>query len=198
MEYKYITENNLEHIQDYMYAQYGGNEFLRAYVQTRKTAFLGGEGGDILSLIQKAFPDGASKPSSTTAQLQALLESLYTEGRSVDRTKLDQFIKRFEVRKRLFAEYDPASQRPVFESGYAGVQNYILLAAAVEKAYCQFHSLKYLNCLLKLNDTLLSLLSSMEERVYPAVRFLVTREAGHVRELAHRKGIVLWEDEICC
>ena len=33
--YKYITENNLEDKQNYMYSEFGGSEFLRLYCKTR-------------------------------------------------------------------------------------------------------------------------------------------------------------------
>ena len=36
MNYKYITENNLENKQNYMYSEYCRQEFLDAYVSTRK------------------------------------------------------------------------------------------------------------------------------------------------------------------
>ncbi len=36
MNYKYITEDNLENKQTYMYSEYGGEDFLKAYVKSRE------------------------------------------------------------------------------------------------------------------------------------------------------------------
>lgn len=38
MNYKYITENNLENKQNYMYSEYGGQDFVDAYIESRKNA----------------------------------------------------------------------------------------------------------------------------------------------------------------
>ena len=35
MSYKYITDNNLYHKQTYMYAEFGGKQFLKDYLKSR-------------------------------------------------------------------------------------------------------------------------------------------------------------------
>ena len=37
MDYIYVTENNLENRQKYTYSQYGGEDFLNAYMDSRKS-----------------------------------------------------------------------------------------------------------------------------------------------------------------
>lgn len=116
-----------------------------------------------------------------------------TSSFSTDRDRVNLFVRRFEVRKRLFAEYDRETGRPVIESGCHEIQNYMLLAAVTARAYEVFGSSKYLSCFLKLNDTLLSLAPGMDREQLRILKLLVTCEARQVKALAGRKNIVLEE-----
>lgn len=162
---------------------------MEVYLQTRRPLLV--ESSGLFETLQATWPRDISEEAGTTAELRKMLVSLYAG--EEDRTQINRYIQRFEVRKRLFAEYDPKTHKPVERSGYENIHNYILLAAIAEKSYCRFHSLKYLSCLLKLNDTLLSLVPGMEKRLLPLVKILVSRETGHVIELASRKHLLLKE-----
>lgn len=190
MQYKYITENNLEHTQNYMYSEYGGLDFLKAYYQTREP-FLLENTEDFFSLLENAFSSGTFRQTSTGSHLISILKQLYTDPRKADRIAVNFYVQRFEVRKRLFAEYDAQTGRPIAGSSYSTILDYILLAAVTEKAYGSFCSLKYLSCLLKLNDTLLSLIPFKEEQMLLLVKMLITREVEYIKELLYRKKIAL-------
>ena len=67
MSYKYITENNLEHKQTYMYSEYGGIDFLLEYECIRQE-FIKKYPSDNLS-IEKFF-------SENTKTIRELVKSL--------------------------------------------------------------------------------------------------------------------------
>ena len=65
------------------------------------------------------------------------------------------FLKRFEVQKRIFAQY---TLNPIRGQGsYVEPEPYVYLSHLLCKLYTETHNLKYLNTLLKLNDTLASM-----------------------------------------
>ena len=173
-----------------MYSEYGGVDFLKAYYQTREP-FLLENTEEFFTLLENAFSSGMFRQTTTGAHLMSILKRLYTNPREADRIAVNLYVQRFEVRKRVFTEYDAQTGRPIAESGYGTILDYILLAAVAEKAYGSFRSLKYLNCLLKLNDTLLSLIPFKEEQMLLLVKMLITREVEHVKELLSRKKITL-------
>lgn len=189
MQYKYITENNLEHTQDYMYAEYRGLDFLKAYYQTRMPFLMENTEG-LFALLEGVFSSGTFGQTDTGSHLMRLLRQLYTAPLDADRQAIDFYIQRFEVSKRLFEKYDPQTGKSVLRSCYNAVFDYVLLAAITERSYDQFHSLKFLSCLLKLNDTLLSLIPFKEDQMLLAVKMLVTREIKHVIDLSCRKNIM--------
>ena len=189
--YTYISEDNLENTQNYMYTPYGGKAFLDAYLESR-TPYLTENAEEAVSVSMQTI---AGRPKASQDKTLEELLFLWNSDNWKDascRSGIDQYIKRFEVRKQLYGAYDSEIRKPIFESGYRESDRYLTLAAIAEKAYRVFHSLKYLNCLLKLNDTLLSLISEMDDVQTSLVKGLVTRESGHIQTIAHRKRISLY------
>ena len=155
--YKYITNNNLklENRQNYMYSEYGGRDFLAAYHCTRKN-YIDKYDFDVssINMLQNDIP----KDNITANELNSLVQK-FTVGEwdNTDRERLDYYIKAFEVRKRLYTEYEAGKVRPTEVAEYDKIVSYELLAMCVAHAYRYTQNLKYLNTLLKLNDILLSI-----------------------------------------
>lgn len=186
IEYKYITENNLENRQDYMYSAYHGEIFLDAYRKTRG-AFMEGVGHTSRKI---SFSEsGTQNKNETNGRLVALAKKLES-GRWTDeeQKETDYFVKAFEIRKRLYNTYQAASLRPVEESGYDCVDNYILLSFCAYHSYLQTQSLKYLNAMLKVDDTLLSLVARLSQQEKEKLNWLLQREIDLVRQEERRAG----------
>jgi len=133
----------------------------------------------------------AEKQSKTNVQLLSIFQDLSEDSGRTNKSAIDWYVQRFEVRKRLFSEYDLQTGRPIEQGGYGDISNYMLLSAICGKSYAAFGSLKYLNCFLKLNDTLLSLPSNMTDQQILLLQALITLEVTYVEELASHKGVVL-------
>lgn len=191
MKYQYITEDNLEIRQTYMYAMYGGKEFLTAYLNSRQTflrnVYVNENGIHMyLEKMLKKYENVSRKKT-----IVSLLALAYAENVTDAEYKkqIDRYIKRFEVHKLLFEEYDAETGKPLQGSEHRFFDNYLMLAVAVEKSYVGTANLKYLSGLLKLNDTLLSLNNEMDQEQQSVLRFLVRKEVCHVKALADAKNI---------
>ena len=150
--YPYITENNLNLPQSYNYTAFGGVAFLQAYLSTRKALFT--------FLCEPAQNQGKNMEQRELESVNDyILESCKNE------KMLKLVIKTFEVNKRLYMSYDKGVSRfsneeilkPDKMSSYTHIDNYLCFAKALCAFFAQTHNLLYLNTLLKLNDTLLSL-----------------------------------------
>lgn len=191
MEYNYITSNNLENTQTYMYTPYGGESFLQAYLQSRYIYL--NRDTSISAALQKMVEESQPQGDETFKELLDLWNTPCWSERSY-KEKIDQYVKRFEVRKRLFGAYDKTTKKPILDTGYQRTDRYLLLAAIVENAYRVFGSLKYLNCLLKLNDTLLSLMPKLNQSQHQFACSLLASEVDHVQEIGCREQITFFEN----
>lgn len=177
MLYKYITPNNLDDPQGYMYASYGGKDFLQSYVQTREK---------ILSVYEELEAEKVSVErwsfshtgGNTFQELTGLWEKIHMHHNITPQVKslLDRYVKRFEVRKRFYNQYRQDNKRPVLESGYHETVNYLLFGLILKRVCEITDSLKYLSCFLKLNDTLLSLESELAQADFPVLKILIWSE----------------------
>lgn len=141
--YKYVTENNLEDKQNYMYSEFGGRDFLNAYETSRRDYIFTADSEE-----GEAFHD-------TRADLGVLKDRLESGEFESSRELLDAYVKRFEVSKRLYSEYNEA-WKVAEKTSYDQLDIYILLSECCLAAYALSGCTKYLSCSLKVDDTLLS------------------------------------------
>lgn len=150
MEYKYITDHNLENRQNYMYSQYCGEEFLDAYKHSR------------LEYIEK-YNDidihHSVRVNRQISETEMKLRNLSMD----DSVLMDAFVKTFEVRKRLYTQYCWETWKPEPHAGYHDMELYLLLAEKCVEFYQRSKRLELLNCLLKVDDTLLSECSLLDD-----------------------------------
>lgn len=177
MGYKYITENNLYDRQNYMYSQYLGMEFLREYVKSRKlknsTAFENGWGSE------------QNSGSTTRARLEGIHDRMHTTTEIPE--ELNRFVKAFEVRKRLYAEYD--NWKPVETSTFEDYESYISFAECLIEAYGFTNNLKYFSCLLKVDDMLLSVQDKLTGSQMCRLKKIVESELGYFDSMLEKHKI---------
>ncbi len=101
---------------------------------------------------------------------------------------LDEFLKRFEVSKRLYARYTAAFRRVGDEQ--APVSSYGLLSLALAVGYRRTNRLKWLNGLLKVNDVVCSLPPTLLDRTDLVLAVAAIDSEGQaVRHLAETQGV---------
>lgn len=206
MNYPYAAENRLDVPHAYMYAPYGGQDFLAAYADDRRVRLarhLQGTdcpppGGlkDALAAAARALAgprrlDTFSPADATPLKplLAALLGVLANGDHAAAQPWLVRVIQRFEVSKKLYAGYASGFRKGEGEA--RDPARYVELALCLALAHALSGQLQYLSTLLKLNDLLLSLDADVLRPAYPPehLALLVAAELDAVAALAAAQGV---------
>lgn len=190
MAYPYITDNNLQKKQHYMYSEYHGLAFLKEYLVSRA--------GDTLQTDD--LPEEDAKNGRYSNPVREELWTLYYKLKNGKwdqkmRDRFHAYIKSFEVRKRLYTEYE-ATWKPAKEAGFEDFESYLIFADCLILVYQQTNCLKYFSCLLKLNDTLLSVQNRLQRRQVEQLQRIVKEEVNLFNQLLDAIGIV--REEVIC
>ena len=187
MSYKYITDNNLYEKQTYMYSEYKGMAFLKEYLDSREVCLNCHENPNEDILIQaETLKNPVQKDLSEI--VQKLNEGDYSKELM---TSVNAYTKSFEVRKRLDSCYDD-NWKPVAGTGFEDYESYLLFAECLLLAYRHTRCLKYFSCLLKVDDTLLSIQEKLGDQLTKHCCRIIRQEVDIFYQLASEHGIC-WE-----
>lgn len=183
MLYKYVTENNLEDKQNYMYSEYAGEEFLESYFAIRNqyikstVPFL--SRNNLIEYCKSCHGDNVIEE-----KLSMICTKLFEDAQNFNifKKEINQITKTFEVHKRIYEQYDDFF-RPVKTSGYSNYKNYLLCGIMLEEAYMISLNYKYLSCLLKMNDSIISIYKEMGNDEKKALHYILERERDAISNL---------------
>lgn len=142
--YNYIKDNNLLEPQFYNYSKFEGIDFLKEYLKVR------------ISFINKYFSE---RDYECDFNLEIDNSGHYT----IEPIFLELLIKTFEVNKRIYSKYTVIQKlskvllKPDKKSDFNDLNNYLKFSQCLISKLKKDSNYFYLNCLLKLNDILLSL-----------------------------------------
>lgn len=184
MAYEYVTDNNLYEKQTYMYSEYRGMDFLRDYRASRCQYMDAIKGTDESTLpCMEASDDAVQKDLSDILQkLKAgdySTEVIYT---------MNAYTKSFEVRKRIYSCYDD-NWKPVKNADFDNYKSYLLFADCLLNIYQYNKCLKYFSCLLKVDDTLLSVQDHLPECLRGYFSQIISRELDIFHQLLRENGM---------
>ena len=101
---------------------------------------------------------------------------------------IDTFLKKFEIRKRLFLSYNSNLEED--EDRYDNLRNYLFLSNLGLIRYHETNNLKFLNTVLKINVSLCSQIEKLEDEDDKLLlRYLLENELIAVNEICIKKGI---------
>lgn len=192
MEYQYITNNNLIDTQDYMYSRYEGKKFLQSYVKSRKEFLTSNELLHIDQAIERLFEVNQIQ-SNTFESLKKMYMCISECDVKYPLTEIDLYQKRFEVKKRLYDLYPNNQAMSNTEDCFDNMNLYLILSAILLKTYCNTKSMTYFSTFIKINDTLLSCYTELNELQKCIVQSLVQAELDSVQKLCIQNGIILEE-----
>lgn len=184
--YDYLDRNLLENPQNYSYASVDGTLYLDEWKRKRNTIIRSikpAEGSPISDLVLEYKNDTQLSP--TGQQLLNLIFSVMNDpviSPSIE-AQLQLWVKRFEVKKKLFLEYDDKKINGNV-SNYSCGHNYILFSYLLLQCWKKIRKLQYLNCFLKLNDTICSIRSILTNNEKQILYWQLTQESKIVDELA--------------
>jgi hypothetical protein len=179
--YAYCDINRFEKPNNYMYPQFKGCDFLTAYVSNRKTA--------ITELQQMlATASIASIEASGNETHQILLEvqhGLKNGNVSSALTVLEDYIRRFEVAKRLRNKYPVKDKLDL-----ASVHTHMIFYNTLIDAYVPVQDIRYLNVMLKVGDSLVSALGLFRSSDdIQMLSSLIMQEVGFVNALIEKMDV---------
>ncbi len=177
--YEYITNNNLEDRQNYMYSEFGGVEFLKLYRLSREQYLKG---------LKESSREEIIANHDTRKDLNQVLRNLKCGDYNKTKDVLNDYVKRFEVSKRLYTEYKQ-NWKVANNASYDNLDLYMLLADCCLESYKLSGCTKYFSCLLKIDDTLLSVSSSLTCLESEHLKEIVIKELEEFEKLKKSKGI---------
>ena len=192
--YTYSDGNLLKNPQKYQMTPFLDKNFLDDYQRTRIN-YLGKiskfEKIELEKIIhninQKDMQDDRSNKfnSVTSIMLFDVLTALINdENNNFD--IIDKFIKKFETKKLIFSKYDDNLQ-PI-SNECSEIRNYLLLATICVFKFKNSKNLKYLNTLLKINDTICSQINSIDNSIDASLcNIVITNEQNFITDLIQKK-----------
>ena len=198
MEYEYTETDRINAPHTYMYTKYHGKDFLNVYFFNRGK-FLE-EFAQQSDYIHQAlnyfnnpgnFLDSEQDKQSTNYHLTCLIRHILDDRSKNDvYKKISAYTKKYEVSKKLYGTYD-TDLKPICDD-YETIEPYILLAAACGLYYSKHGNMKFLNCLLKLGDTIVSCKDKIKNsKLKQVAAIAVGLELTLVRQLMGKYGILL-------
>lgn len=192
MTYKYVTDNNLIDKQNYMYSEYGGRDFLSEYVEIRNRYIQNlnipvpdaAESGHVAYDELTYYKDALSDKRESNEQDTVISKDLWNS--------INSYVKTFEVRKRLYTEYD-RQWKPVENACYDNYDLYLLFAEVLIAIYQNTECTKYFSCLLKLDDTMLSIQDKFTARQQLLLSNILKAELDFYDKLIQKSGIIIEE-----
>lgn len=199
LEYRYSNTNLLESPQTYQMTPFDGFDLLCAYKDSRNNVLkilgIGDKCEDLevvtendISECENYFNHKLPVIHTHVLLMYILTKVRKHETNSIMDHIIKMFVKRFEIKKRLFSLYNDEFKEA--SEDYSFLRNYILLSKICLSKYEESRSLKYLNVILKLNDTICSQIDKLREK-YDVLLFrdVLSRELTHISELCNTKGM---------
>ncbi len=196
MEYSYANTDLLEFPQKYQMTPFEGREFLSSYEKNRQKILdkinnnqTVNSLSHTLELLQKQFLidiKSDQKIFVTSNQLSSILLRLQHQKETQQETKfIMALLKKFEIKKRIFSEYDHELKEN--STDFKILTNYILLAAICAKKFQDNSNPKFLNTLLKLNDTICSQIDSINDvNNLSLIYYIINLELEYIRDLIRK------------
>ena len=199
--YRYTRNNLLDIPQNYQMSSYEGPDFLISYQFSRKKIitelektpdfisfsnnfFSSQDISDVYEIIKK------NKFSTNELYHSIIMELISNPKNTQTIPIIDKFLKKFEIRKRIFLNYD--NEFNIIGDEFKEIQNYVLLSFMCLIRYQTTSDLKYLNTFLKLNDLICSAKKLIVNKIDISLfHYLLTSEMKHVLKLLDESGIWL-------
>lgn len=185
-DYKYVSSNVPEEKINYSFSKYGGKGFLNSWRLKRKSYLLGIKNNR--SFDQEAayisLLNNDHRKSPTVKMLDCWINDIMK--RKIDLTKVNLLLKRFEVTKRIYNDYD-VNFRPLKKMDFRNPLAYIMFGCVLSLIYRLTSKLQYLNALLKLNDILCSIADDIEQNEKEIMQWLFQNESDYIETLT--KGL---------
>jgi len=194
-QYAYSNGDLLKNPQKYHMTPFLDKKFLNDYLNSRNShleKISNFEKMNIKKIIQTINHKHLQKKKSTEYNSETsiillnALTNLINDENDDFTILVDKFIKKFETKKLIFSKYDNNFQ-PI-SNEYSELRNYLLLATICAFQFKNSTNLKYLNTLLKLNDTICSQITSINNLIDASLfNIVISHELNFITTLIQKK-----------
>ena len=174
MKYKYINTKSPEEKIDYSYSQFGGEDFLLAYRESREEFISQINMDGKLLLSPAGFGETENLFTNWISKLR--------DNREIELKQFNLLLKRFEVTKKIYENYDE-NFRPINKSEYKKYKLYVLYAYVLSLSFKRYNKLQYLNALLKANDINISIRTYLDQDIKKLLAICLTAELDFINNL---------------
>ncbi len=190
-EYKYSKYNLLEKPQRYQFTKFEGKEFLIAYTKSRKKYLLKlnvkNPSYDELESILKN-KNGEHNSNTEKKLTKICLELINNQNFSNIDNDIDFYLKKFEISKKILSDYNVEKE---FEE-YDKLENYVMLSLILIMKFKKMYDLRFINTILKLNDTICSSWKINKETDYNRLfSFCLESEMEFIKEIMTKVKVKL-------
>jgi hypothetical protein len=193
MTYEYTNKDLLKFPQKYQQSLFQGREFLDSYFKNREELIEKIEKkGYNFEILQDIETELIEKIESTKNDLERkfseiIINKILKKDSSMDKI-IDIFLKKFEIKKRIAFEYDSNNKEK--SKNFQYLRNYLLLSILCCLRYKETKNLKFLNTVLKINDTLISQFFTINEKLdFKIFYSTLQMEIIFIKELYDSKGV---------
>jgi hypothetical protein len=186
IDYPYSQGDRLEERNTYFYSQYHGAAFVPAWRARRQMALT-----HLPAARAVPLPAAAERSEHPAATAALLADLLHAAADAPDKRRLaERLLQRFEVSKRLHRRYD-ADFKAIADSGYDDLDLYLQFAALCLHQAEQPGALPFLNGLLKVVDSLVSIHPRLSPAQGAQLAWLIAAEQNWVVRLAAQANVEL-------
>jgi len=199
MNYSIINNSLLKHSIDYSFSEYLGNDFIKDYINSRKS-FIDYKKNkhDINYIIQDymfnldSIAVYSEKSVSTLSKFKFLVESINSHNINKEYQKIiNIFIYKYEVFKRIYENYidleSPEKNKRI--GSYKNLSLYLIFSYLCSSSFLHTGSLKYINTSLKVNDMLCSAAGELATKELDLLSSLLYYEIELISDLFNENGI---------
>lgn len=173
--YKYISSDVPNEKIDYSYSEYRGEDFIYSYKTSREYI--------IEKNTKYSCPKSVDSKTNSSTELQLIFWiNCLVNNHDVNFKKINLLLKRFEVTKKIFNEYDK-NYRPIDKTTFKEFRLYILFSYTLVLTYKKTKNMQYLNSLLKVNDINISIYKNLTKIDIELLKYCLQKELNFVTHL---------------
>ena len=190
MEYQYDKNDLITNPQKYQKTMFLGNNFLNTYKESREKVI------KKISVNEKKINFNKNKDVRVILKkekfdVEELLAAILNNKNKLDLENnkiIDKLLKKFEIKKRICNKINNKFEEK--DNEYNNLKNYLLLSKLILIKYNETENLKFLNTVLKINDTICSQIKKLKnDSDKILLKEIIEEELDIINNICNKNGV---------
>ena len=190
MEYQYDKNDLITNPQKYQKTMFLGNNFLNTYKESREKVI------KKISVNEKKINFNKNKDvriilKKEKFDVEELLAAILNNKNKLDLENnkiIDKLLKKFEIKKRICNKINNKFEEK--DNEYNNLKNYLLLLKLILIKYNETENLKFLNTVLKINDTICSQIKKLKnDSDKILLKEIIEEELDIINNICNKNGV---------